>query len=184
MKTIIITTKNPELEYRTISDNWFKNYVGDEEVESTILLGPDSPQSCFNSIKVQVTSDNMYRVILPEVVNPDLNALEKADYILDLICVIIEKYKVQKDDVFCFIHSRDLFTLDDHRSGYGIVYNNSLQCSESVRNRVEEFIADGHIFQFHHTENAVKRILIDVPPEKSNDTATLCSSLMRIFNLG
>lgn len=183
MKTIIITTKNPEQEYRKISDNWFKNCYS-YDVESNIKLGQYSSQSCYNSIQVLESSDKLFRVVLPEVVSSDLDALEKADYILDLMCVIIEKFRVQKDDVFCFIHSRDLFTLDDHRSGYGIVYNNSLQCSESVRNRVEGFIADGHIFQFHHTENAVKRILIDVPPENSNDMATLCSSLMRIFNLG
>lgn len=167
MKTIVITTKNPNVEYKKIVQNWFdQNYcdqnkesIEEVEVESTIDIDTSSYQSSYNNLIVR--QDTNFRIVLPEAVNPNQKQQQKAEYVLDLLCIIADMFYVNKEDLYLFVHSRDLFNLEDSRSGYGIVYNDSLSCSTSMLRRIEQRIEDGHIFQFHHDDNNVKHLLVD-----------------------
>lgn len=179
MKTFVITTKNPKEEYQKIKRNWFDPSLAStsetNDVESTIDIDSSYDQSFFN--RIERRQDGEYQFILPEVVDPLLPSRKKSEYILDLLCVIAETYEIDKNDLFFIAHSRDLFPLDDARSGYGIVFNKALDCSSHIRQRVCQCIADGHIFQFHHTTNEVANLLLRKSPEDNSRISALGEAL-------
>lgn len=121
MKTFIITTKNPTLEYRMILDNWFDFSLATKietiEIMSTIEIEPVLDQSIYNNIEFRQDGD--YQFFLPEVVDSDMKSAQRTEYILDLLCIIADKFNVEKDGTYIIAHSRDLFSLEDG-SGYGL----------------------------------------------------------------
>ena len=173
MKTLVITTKNPEKEYMSISENWFKQF-NKYSVESEVSLAEEE-QSIYNNLKV--LESNEYRIILPEVAY-NVFDFHKADYVLDLMCSIAKAFNVKKQDIFCFIHSRDLFNDGDSRGGYGIVFNQSLSCSDDVKTRV-----DNNIAEFHHDKNQVADLLLYSHLLDGEDISILGNALYEIIKM-
>lgn len=182
MKTFVITTKNPKVEYEKIVNNWFNPSLATQkeriEIESTIEIDPLSDQSVYNNLEFRQDGD--YQFFLPEVVDPNLSSRHRSEYVLDLLCVISDAFNIKKEDLYLIAHSRDLFSLEDARSGYGLVFNKSLNCSNEMRLRVSQSIEDGHIFQFHHNSNEVANLLLYLSPKKGETLSTLGDALYNI----
>lgn len=175
MYTIVITTKKQK--YLTIVQNWFPNSVL-KEVESTIeYLGCE--QSHFNLLRVVEEGD--YRLVLPEVVSQDLLQEQKSEYILDLLCVIADTFQVDKNNYYGVVHSRDLFSLEDNRSGYGRVSLQSLSCADDLRVRVANHFVDRNIHQFHHESNPIASLLLYQSLNIGHNHAYLGSRLKALF---
>lgn len=184
MKTFVITTKNPKIEYEKIVNNWFNPSLATKketiEIESTIEIDTSSDQSIYNNLEFRQDGD--YQFFLPEVVDPNLSSRYRSEYVLDLLCVIADLYNIEKADLYLIAHSCDLFSLEDARSGYGLVFNKSLNCSSEMRLRVNQSIEDGHIFQFHHNSNEVANLLLYLNPKKGDTLSTLGDALYNIVN--
>ena len=174
MKTIIITTKEAEECYQTISDNWFDNCTRFTVRVNSVKMDPRL-QSEFNIVRVKESED--YRLCLPQCVNPLLPQEQKRDYVLSLACAIAKYFNVEKSELYLMFHSGDLFSLDDSRRRTGLLSVSDISCSPEVLSVFNMYTQGGHVYQFRHDENDVSELLL----ENDGDIAEIGQKMIVFF---
>lgn len=175
MKTIIITTKESGNCYKIIRDNWFENCSFLTIHTDTSIVGPEL-QPEYNTVCIK--EQDGYRVCLPTCLNPNMPQDKKVDYVLSLICEIIEKLNVAKDDVYLVIHAGDLFDQKNSKRITDHVCFDWIQCSTDIYAKTKQLVEEGHIYQFRHNGNDVSDLLL-YPEEE--EIKSFCDSLIEII---
>lgn len=140
MKLIILTTKQDFLEVLKSKFSCNNSFLI-EDIDS-------------NQVSVSYYSSKDYILCIPPVVDSmDMSYTENAEYVMDIISKIRNKYsEIDKESCYLVLHSGDFFEIDDCRRTDGLLSLKSFEddVDDQLLAKVRNSIPDKHIYQFRH----------------------------------